>query len=80
MTFTPHDLRRTFATGLARLKAPRLIISLALNHKVAGVTSIYDQHEYGDELREWFDRWGEQVELLAGRSTTNSPEKRKASA
>ena len=55
---TPHDLRRTFATGLARIGAPRLLISLALNHVIQGVTSVYDRHGYEKELRQWFDAWG----------------------
>ena len=69
MKFTPHDLRRTFATGLAALKAPRLIVSLALNHRVADITSVYDRHTYADELREWYDKWGAHIESL-----TSQPE------
>ncbi|MBK6660560.1 MAG: tyrosine-type recombinase/integrase [Proteobacteria bacterium] len=48
---TPHDLRRTFATGLARNGAPRLLIALALNHMIPGITSVYDRHGYEKEMR-----------------------------
>jgi integrase len=62
--FTPHDLRRSFATGLARIGAPRLQISLALNHTVGGVTGIYDRHGYEREMREWLKKWADHVEAL----------------
>ena len=71
LPFTPHDLRRTFATGLARrpIQASRLLISLALNHRVKGVTDQYDRHSYDDELREVFESWGNRVDALeAGES------------
>lgn len=61
---TPHDLRRSFATGLAGLGAPRLLISLALNHTVPGVTSVYDRHGYEKELRQWFEAWGKHISKL----------------
>lgn len=66
LPFTPHDLRRTFATGLAKapIRAPRLLISLALNHHVEGVTDKYDQHSYDDELRAVFASWGNCVDAL----------------
>ena len=65
---TPHDLRRTFATGLARKGAPRLIISLSLNHIIPGVTSIYDRHGYEGEMRKWFALWGRHVNALKNRN------------
>ena len=61
---TPHDFRRTFATGLARIGTPRLLISLALNHTIPGVTSVYDRHGYEHELRQWFEAWGKHVASL----------------
>lgn len=64
LPFTPHDLRRSFATGLAKLKCPRVLISLALNHTIPGITSRYDKHEYADELREWWGKWGAHVQEL----------------
>ena len=64
LPLTPHDLRRSFATGLARIGAPRLLISLALNHAVSGVTGIYDRHSYQPELRSWLQRWADHVDSL----------------
>ncbi len=62
---TPHDFRRSFATGLARIGAPRLLISLALNHTIPGVTTVYDRHGYERELRRWFDAWGNHIDGLS---------------
>jgi len=65
LPLTPHDLRRSFATGLARIGTPRLLISLALNHAISGVTGIYDRHSYQSELRDWLGRWAKHVYGLA---------------
>jgi len=61
MPFTPHDLRRTFRTGLARLGCPDSVAELAIGHKKRGVLAIYNRYRYEDELREWFDKWGAEV-------------------
>lgn len=62
---TPHDLRRTFATGLARNGAPRLLIALALNHTIPGITSVYDRHGYEKEMRALLVKWATRVNRLA---------------
>ena len=64
LPFTPHDLRRSFATGLAEMQCPDILISLALNHTVRGITSIYNRYSYADELREWIEKWGAHIEAL----------------
>src|SRR5207244_410178 len=44
-TFTPHDLRRTFATYLDTVGAPFGVIKQLLNHKTkSDVTERYIQH------------------------------------
>ena len=62
--FTCHDLRRTCATHLSRLGCPRHLITLILDHADASVTAIYDRYSYDDELQEWMERWGQEVERL----------------
>jgi len=57
VTCNLHDLRRTFATNLARLKVPPHVIERSLNHfsKAAGnsgIASVYNQHVYSEELGE----------------------------
>ena len=64
--FTPHDLRRSFATGLARVETPRVVISLALNHTIPGVTSVYDKHGYEPELKKALQKWADHLDQLRG--------------
>ncbi len=47
--WTLHDLRRTVASGLAKLKTPPHIIEKTLNHssgQISGVAAIYNRYEY----------------------------------
>jgi integrase len=64
-TWTAHDLRRTCATGLARLGAPRLIIDRILAHSDRSIGAVYDTHGYHDEMRRWLSKWGAHVETLS---------------
>ena len=49
--WTPHDLRRTAATHMARLGKSRLVVSKVLGHKKEdeSVTAIYDRYTYDTE-------------------------------
>lgn len=67
--FRVHDLRRTCATGMARLGVPRFHISLVLDH--VSVThgtitgAVYDKYTYDAEKRAALDKWSTHlVELL----------------
>jgi len=63
--FSPHDLRRTVATGLGRLGVSRFVIGRVLNHVEAGVTGRhYDRHDYLPEKFTALDRWGTHLEGL----------------
>lgn len=65
----PHDLRRTFASGLARLGIPRLTISRLLNHREGGITSIYDRHNYAGEMATAAQAWGNRLrEIVTAKS------------
>lgn len=55
--WTPHDLRRTMATGLARLGCSDEIIDEILNHEKKGVISVYNRHRYDREKKKWLRRW-----------------------
>ena len=62
--WTIHDLRRTAASGLARLKVPVHIISAILNHSnksTMGITAIYNRYEYLDEKKEALEAWSNYV-------------------
>lgn len=59
--FTPHDCRRTVATGLSVLGYPRLIVQKVLNHVDTSVTAVYDRYGYHNEKREALSKWAEML-------------------
>jgi integrase len=57
-----HDLRRTAASGMARLSVSPHVIEKILNHvsgTFAGVAGIYNRYGYDSEKREALEKWGE---------------------
>jgi integrase len=62
--WTLHDLRRTLATGLQKLRFPVEVSEAVLNHRggtVSGVAAIYARHDYAAEKREALDAWARHV-------------------
>ncbi|WP_100253290.1 site-specific integrase [Methylobacterium sp. UNC300MFChir4.1] len=60
-----HDLRRTCATQLARMRVPPYVIEAVLNHvsgTKAGVAGIYNRHLYDVEKREALELWARYIE------------------
>jgi integrase len=55
--FTPHDLRRTGRTGLARLGVKGEVAERVLNHARERMEATYDVHHYIDEKREALEKW-----------------------
>lgn len=66
--WTVHDLRRTVATGLARLGCPRVVQDRILNHVDSSVSAIYDRHHYDAEARVWLQKWADYLEALTARN------------
>lgn len=65
--WTVHDIRRTVATGMAKLQVQPHIIEKILNHttgSLGGVAGIYNQYEYLDEMREALVLWGQTLSEL----------------
>lgn len=62
--WSPHDLRRTFATRLADLGTPPHVVERALNHTMQGVMAVYNRHDYWAERKEALDRWGAELERI----------------
>jgi integrase len=62
--FTPHDLRRTGRTGLAKLGVKLDIAARVLNHARERMQATYDLHEYVDEKREALGRWAKYLAQL----------------
>jgi integrase len=69
-SWTVHDLRRTVASGLAKLGTDLAVIEKVLNHvsgSFAGIVSVYQRHEFANEKREALQKWADHVERLVGR-------------
>jgi len=59
--WTPHDLRRTAATGLSRLGCPDEVIDAILNHAKKGIIGVYNQNKYDAEKQHWLTIWSEHI-------------------
>ncbi len=59
--WTPHDLRRTFATRLAGLGVELHVIEKCLNHTLGGVLAIYNRHDYAAERELATQRWADEL-------------------
>jgi integrase len=67
-----HDLRRTMATGMQRLKVRLEVTEACLNHTSgsrAGIVGVYQTHDYGQEKREALDLWAAEVCRMVGIAT-----------
>ncbi len=65
--WTFHDLRRTAATGMARLGINLPVVEKVLNHtsgSFRGVVGVYNRHSFDVERRHALDSWGAYVERL----------------
>jgi integrase len=62
-----HDLRRTAATGMARLNVPPHVVDRVLNHvsgTIRGVAAIYNRHGYTEERKNALEAWARYVQTL----------------
>jgi integrase len=62
-----HDLRRTAASGMARLGINLPVIEKVLNHasgSFAGIVGVYQRHTFADEKRAALQAWGNFVAAL----------------
>ncbi|MBU3259312.1 integrase arm-type DNA-binding domain-containing protein [Roseovarius sp. PS-C2] len=68
--WTFHDLRRSAATGMARLGIPVRVTEAVLNHSSGtggGIVAVYQRHDYADEKRAALDAWARLVaDLVEG--------------
>ena len=65
--WTLHDLRRTGASGMARIGVALPTVEKILNHtsgSFGGVVSVYQRHTYADEMREALEKWADFVNGL----------------
>jgi integrase len=68
--FTRHDLRRSLATGMAKLGVAPHIADKVLNHTggstITGVTKVYNRFQYLPERKAALDLWAAHIEKLIG--------------
>jgi integrase len=72
--WTYHDLRRSMASGMARLGVNLPVIERCLNHvsgSFAGVAGVYQRHGFEDEKRAALETWGVHVEAIAAGRPAN---------
>jgi len=65
--WTLHDLRRTFATNLARLGTPIHVVEKLLNHSsgtISGVAAVYNRHQFWDEQVEAIEKYDRFLQSL----------------
>lgn len=67
--FTPHDLRRTFSTGLAMLGFPDEVIDAVTGHKKKGIIRIYNRHKYDAEKQNALKAWECKILKLVEKDT-----------
>ncbi|HEY4940647.1 MAG TPA: integrase family protein [Rhizomicrobium sp.] len=62
-----HDLRRTFASGLASLGVPIPVVEKLLNHvsgTFSGIVGVYHRYDYAKEMREAVELWEKHIQTL----------------
>lgn len=70
-----HDLRRTAASGMARLKIRPHVIERILNHTdgiISGVAAVYNRYQYAPEMGEALEKWALHVQkIVSGENAQN---------
>lgn len=70
--WTPHDIRRTVATGMAELGIQPHVVEAVLNHISgfrAGVAGVYNRAAYDNEKRRALDMWAEHLDAIVNERT-----------
>ena len=67
-----HDVRRTLASGMAKLGIAPHVVEKLLNHStgvISGVAAVYNRYQYQDEMRQAIDLWADHVESVLADET-----------
>jgi integrase len=62
-----HDLRRTVASGMAKLGVRLPVIEKCLNHtggSFRGIVGVYQRHDFAVEKRDALQRWADHVDAI----------------
>ncbi len=80
--WSPHDLRRSVATGMAEIGVLPHIVETVLNHVSgfrAGVAGVYNRAFYDAEKRRALDLWADRLDaIVTGRASNVRPFRRPA--
>lgn len=71
--WTFHDLRRTAASGMARLGVNPYTVERVLNHVLGGVQATYQHYTFEREIGEALATWNAHLASLVGESATVVP-------
>jgi integrase len=66
--WTMHDIRRSVASGMARLGVQLHVIERVLNHvsgSFGGIVAVYQHHKFEDEMRAALDAWAAHLAEIA---------------
>jgi integrase len=66
--WTVHDIRRSVASGMARLGVSLPVIEKVLNHtsgSFAGIVGVYQRHDFAAEKRAALDAWSNHIAAIA---------------
>jgi integrase len=69
-----HDLRRTAASGMAKLGIRLPVIEKCLNHSSGtfrGIIAIYQRHDFAAEKRDALQRWADRVDAIVSGEPTD---------
>jgi integrase len=69
---TPHDLRRSHGTMIARLGFGKDALNRIQNHKEGGIASVYDRHQYSDENKRVMEAVANKIMGLVTGSEANN--------
>jgi len=59
--FTPHDLRRTAATFMAKSGQMNEVIDAVLNHTMQGIIKVYNLYSYEKEKQSALEQWSKTI-------------------
>jgi integrase len=66
-SWTFHDIRRSVASGLARLGVELHVTEALLNHRsgeIQGVAAVYNRHDYAREKEQALARWAAELDRI----------------
>jgi integrase len=61
-----HDLRRSAASGMARIGCHPHVIERILNHSPQGVMAVYQRHRFLDEMQLALESWSRHIQRITG--------------